>query len=226
MKKTVACCLFSIILLLPISSLAKKKKYRFGEIKGENSVLLINFQINDLFQKKVIQGLQKGMTAAIEYQIQLWKERPHWADQLVAEEIIRMKVNFDNWERRYVLDTPQEEPRLLNEDRIRERCSQLNDFPLAPLEKLEPGSRYTVAVKTILQPMSVESYQEIKRWLTGEVKEINPKAIKSSKSPGKKAGNWLLGLVLNLTGFGDRIITAKSAVFTWRDGAVVFDKER
>jgi len=226
MKKIVACCLFSIILLLPISGLAKKKKHHFGEIKGEKGVLLINFQINDLFQKKVIQGLQKGMTAAIEYQIQLWKERPHWADQLVAEEIIRMKVNFDNWERRYVLDTPREEPRLLNEDRIREQCSQLIDFPLAPLEKLVPGSKYTVAVKAILQPMSIESYQEIKRWLAGEVKEINPKAIKSSKSPGKKAGNWLLGLVLNLTGFGDRVITAKSSVFTWRDGAVVFDKKR
>ena len=214
------------LLLLPVSSLGKKKRYHFGEIKGANGSLVINFQINDLFSKEVIQGLQKGMTAAIEYQIQLWKERPHWADQLVAEELIRMKVSYDNWERRYILDTPKEGPRLLNEDKIRERCSQLTDFAIAPLEKLIQGSRYSVAVKAILQPMSVESYQEIKRWLSGEVKELNPKAIKSSKSPGRKAGNWLLGLVLNLTGFGDRVITAKSPVFSWADGTVVFDKTR
>ena len=177
-------------------------------------------------KKEIIQGLQKGMTAALEYQVQLWKQRPHWADQLISEKIIRMKVSFDNWERRYVLDRPREDVRLLTEDRIKEQCSRLVNFPLSSQENLETGSRYIVTIKVVLQPMSVENYQEIKRWLAGEVREINPKAISSSKAPGKKAGNWLLGLVLNLTGFGDRIITAKSATFTWNESDVVFEEEK
>jgi len=226
MKRFYSSCIFLLIILLPISGLAKKRKFRFGEIKIENGSLLINFEVNDLMKKEIIQGLQKGMTAALEYQVQLWKQRPHWADQLISEKIIRMKVSFDNWERRYVLDRPREDVRLLTEDRIKEKCSKLVDFPLSSQENLETGSRYIVAIKVVLQPMSVENYQEIKRWLAGEVREINPKAISSSKSPGKKAGNWLLGLVLNLIGFGDRIITAKSAAFTWNESAVVFEEEK
>ena len=206
-----------ILLLLPFTGVGKEKKYRFGEIRIQDDALIVNFEVYDLFSDEVLHGLQKGMTAALEYQIQLWKQRPHWVDQLVTEEFVRMKVNFDNWEKRYVLTTPQEEPRLMNEDRIRQRCSQLVDFPLTSADMLSDGSQYTIAVKVILRPMSVENYQEIKRWLAGEVKELNPKAIRRSKSPGKKAGNWLLGLVLNLTGFGDRIITAKSPPFQWRE---------
>ena len=173
----------------------------------------------------MLQGLQKGMTAAIEYQIQIWKERPRWVDQLLAERIIRMKVNFDQWEKRYVLATRPEERQFMTEDRIRERCSRLVDIPFVPAAKLSIGDQYVIAVKIVLQPMSVENYQEIRRWLAGEMKEINPKAIRTTKSPGKKAGNWLLGLILNLTGFGDRVITAKSPSFIWKNESVIFENE-
>lgn len=224
MKRKISCIVL-ILLLLPFTSIGKEKKYRFGEIRIQGDALVVNFEVYDLFSSEVLQGLQKGMTAALEYQIQLWRQRPHWVNQLVTEEFVRMKVSFDNWEKRYVLTTPQEGPRLMNEDRIRQRCSQLVDLPLTSTEMLSDGSQYTIAVKVILRPMSVENYQEIKRWLAGEVKELNPKAIRTSKSPGKKAGNWLLGLVLNLTGFGDRIITAKSPPFQWREGSIVIQDE-
>ena len=137
-----------------------------------------------------------------------------------------MKVNYDNWERRYFLTTGDGQRRLLNEDRIRQRCSELTNFPIAPLEKLEPGARYTIAIRVILQPMSVENYEEIKDWLAGQVKELHPKTLTTAKSPGKKAGNWLLDFVLNLTGFGDRVITAKSPAFTWKEGSAVPEEER
>ena len=147
-------------------------------------------------------------------------------NQLVAEQIVRMKVSFDNWEKRYAVVTRDEEPRLLNEDRVREQCSELTNFRVAPLSKLEEESKYTITVKVVMQPMSMESYQEIKRWLAGEVKELNPKAIKSTKSPGRKAGDWLVGLVLNLTGFGDRVITAKGPAFHWKEGSFILEEGR
>ena len=224
MKRIPVWCIF-LMSLVPLCGLASEKNYRFGQISIEKDTLKINFQVFDLFNKEMLQGLQKGMTAAIEYQIQIWRERPRWVDQLIAERIIRRKVNFDQWEKRYVLATSPEEQQFMSEHRIRERCSQLVDIPIVPSSKLTIGDQYIIAMKIVIQPMSVENYQEIRRWLAGEVKEINPKAIRTTKSPGKKAGNWLLGLVLNLTGFGDRIITAKSPSFVWQDEAVTFDNE-
>ena len=218
-------CLILILIFLPSPFSAKDKKFRFGQIRIEENALIINFEVYDLFPREVIEGLQKGMTAALEYEIQLWKQRPRWVDQMVSEKIVRMKVSYDNWEKRFLLATPKEEPRFMNIDRIRQRCSRLNDFVLAQASELDPGGQYTIIIKTTLRPMSVENYDEIRRWLAGEVKELNPKAISSARAPGKKAGNWLLGLVLNLTGFGDRILTAKSDPFFWRDGVVVQENQ-
>ena len=219
MKRT-AVWIIIILLLIPLSALPKGKKYRFGQVREENGNLLINFEIRDLMNQDVLLGLQKGMTAAIEYQIQLWDESPRWANRLVAEQIRRLKISYDAWERRYVVFRPGIDPEIMNEDRVIRECSELIDFNLASVNLLEPDGSYTIAIRLVLQPMSVENVEEIRRWLSGEVKQINPKAITDSENPGKKAGNWFMGLVLNLTGFGDKVITAKSPPFNWKEGTV------
>ena len=218
MKKTVIWILL-LILCLPTLGSAKEKKYRFGPIRERDGWLLMNFQVFDLINQDLIHGLQKGMTAALEFQIQLWDERPRLMKRLIAEEFVRMKVNYDTWDRRYVVHTPAGEPQRLQEDQMRRQCSELIDLPIAELDNMEPDGRYSLAIRVLLQPMSVENYEEIKRWLSGEVRQINPKSVKSAE-PGKKAGDWLMGLILNLTGLGDRVITAKSPPFSWREGTV------
>ena len=216
---------FVLTLLIPNSGLPRGKNYRSGEFKIENGQLLANFHVRDLLNTDVIKALQKGMTAAVEYEVQIWRDRSGWVNQLVVENRFRMKVSYDAWERRFILAERRGEYRLMNEDRVREKCSELIDFPLTPVENLDENGRYFVTVKVVLQPMSVESYNEIKRWLAGEVKELHPKAIKQTRDPGKKAGDWLMGLVLNLTGFGDRVINAKSASFTWENGQIILPAE-
>lgn len=225
MKRIIASILIFLFVLTGSLS-AKGKKYRFNNVRIENEAIAFDLQIINFIDQDVLKGLRKGMTAGIEFNVQLWKIRPRWADHLVAEQIVRMKLNFDTWERRYVLVTRDQPPQLLNEEEIRTRCSRLVNFSLADAGELERNSRYFIAVKAVLTPMSMENYQEIKGWLAGEVRQIDPKAIGTAKEPGKKAGNWLLGLVLNLTGFGDRIVSAKSPVFGLREGALVYEKER
>ncbi len=224
MRKKYICGIISFLLLLPISGLTKEKKYIFGEIKGQNDYLVVNFELINFLNRDILNGLQKGLTAGIEYQLQLWKENQHWVDQLIAEKTFRVKVSFDNWERRYVLTTGEGKSIFLNEEMLKQRCSKLTNFRLSPLSKLKSGKRYRITVRVVLQPMSVENYQEVKRWLAGEIKELKPKALKPSRSPVKKAGNWLLGLVLNLTGFGDQVVTAKSPAFYWQNGSVILEK--
>jgi hypothetical protein len=135
-----------------------------------------------------------------------------------------MKVGFDNWERRYVLFLSDGTVKLVNEDGVWEHCAKLNGFPLVDAEKLEPDRRYKITIKITFQPISLENVQEIQRWLSGEAKEINPKAIRATKSPLKKAGDWMLGLVVNLTGFGDKVFLAESPFFLWQNGDVVVEK--
>lgn len=202
------------------AGVTKGKKYRFGRIITSEGLLLFDFEVRDLMTKEILNGLRKGMTAALEYQIQLWQER-QWVNRLAAEELLRMKVSYDTWEERYIVDMVGGDPQRFNEDDLKAFCSELVEFPVANADELDQDAEYTIAVKIILQPLSVDSYREIRQWLSGEVRQLNPKKITSTQEPGKKAGNWLLGLVLNLTGFGDRVITAKSDRFQLTGGSVV-----
>ena len=210
-------------LLLPAHALTKDKKCDVDNIHQEHGYLVADIHVRNLFDEEILKGLRRGMTAAVEYQVQLWKERPHWVNRFVSERIIRMKVGFDTWEQRYLIITQAEEPIRTNEDGVRQRCSHLEAFQVAPLEDMKQGDRYILAVKIILRPMTVENVQEIKRWLAGEVEEFSPKDL--SKSSGKKVGDRLLGLVATLTGFGDRVITAKSPVFRLDEEEIILEGE-
>ena len=218
-------CLFVLFLVFSSPGLTKEKQYQFRNILIEDSVLVFDFELLDLFNEDILKGLRRGMTAAIEYRIQLWEERRHWFDRMVIEKTIRMKIGYDNWERGYVLMRPGEPPVLLSEEHMLERCSRHEGFHIIELDHLVAGNRYTIVVKIVLHPMSVDNYKEIKRWLTGEVQELDPKALKSSESPDEQAGDWLMGLVLNLTGFGDRVTTAKGPTFWLENNVVIIEKE-
>ena len=204
---------------------AKETQYRFSEIRNKNGNLVFTFQIKDFITKDVLEGLQKGMTAAVEFQIQLWRARRNWMDKLVTDKFMRMRIVYDNWEKRYIVSTQQDEEIRMNEDGVRRYCSELVEYELEPLSSLRQDKQYYIGVRAVLQPLSIENVEGIKRWLTGEVKDLNPKAIKSTKSVGKKAGDWLLDVVLNLTGFGDRLIEGKSRPFMVNDNVVVQEED-
>jgi hypothetical protein len=223
--KNIRLHLIIILFFIPVLVSGKGEKASFGEIKVIDGNLVVNLRLIDFLNEEVFRGIRKGMTAGIEFHVQLWQDRRRWADKLIEEKYSRMKVSFDNWERRYLLSLPKTKPVLLNEERIKESCSQLVDLPLAPVEKFNPEHKYAITVRVILQPLSVENYQEIRQWLAGEVKELDPKSIKPSASSGKKAGNWFLGLILNLTGFGDRVTSVKSRKFQVVTDTVVYEKK-
>ncbi|HEX9935233.1 MAG TPA: DUF4390 domain-containing protein [bacterium] len=218
--------LIAAFCLLPFSGWPKGQNWRFNEIHVKDGRLRIHFYIGTLFNRDVFSSLHKGMTAAVEYQVQLWKEQVHWADQLVAEEFCRMKIAYDGWEKRYAITFRDGSVVLVNEDGVWEHCAKLNGYPILDAEKLEPNRRYRIVIKVTFQPMSIENVQDIKRWLSGEAEGLPSSEPSTSKAPLKKAGDWMLGLVVNLSGFGDKVVIAKSPPFLWQDGSVSVEKEK
>ena len=83
--------------------MGKEEKFEYHFIKIENDSLVFNFEVNNLFSEVIVEGLNKGMTTVLEYKIQLWKKRSLWIDKLVAEDILRFKINFDIWSKRYIV---------------------------------------------------------------------------------------------------------------------------
>lgn len=203
-----------LLLCIPCLSWGKKPEYRFSNIHLDQGTIRTDFDVRGLFPDDVINGIQKGMTAALEYQVQLWKKRPHWIDVQISQKIFRMKISYDHWQKGYVLARKDTTLESVSEDTLIQKYSRLRNFLVVNEDNLEQDRQYYIAVKIIMRPMTIDNYDEIRRWLSGEFREIHPGKI-ASPSAGKKVGDWFFGVVRNVTGFGDRVIMAKSRPFKY-----------
>lgn len=222
MKKYFLSILF-IFLLISILQAASKKVI-IDSVNVDAETLLLNFHVENVIDEKVAEGLQKGLTSTIEYQVQLWEKKGGLINSLVIQRDIRMKVFFDNWENKYVIMSA-EEKRLTNSlETVGEKCSQIHNFEIAPLKQFKGDNDYFFTVKMILRPLSIENYQEIKHWLSGKAKSFNLKDLDDTDQQEKKLKGGLLKMFLSLTGFGDKVISGKSSDFKIIDGNVSWGK--
>jgi hypothetical protein len=218
--------LLCLLMVFSASANAKQKAYRFESILIENDSLRMDFTVDSVFNRDIFRGLKKGMTAGLEYQVQLWEKRSGWFDMAVAECGIRMKIGYDNWDRKFTVMQLDQTTRFANEEDAGRHCSRLTHFWITGKDQIKPKRQYRIFVRVVFQPMSIENVEEIKRWLSGKVDDLNAKSIKRSKSPLKSAGDWLLGFVVNVSGFGDREFTAESPEFALENGVVAIREEK
>jgi len=203
---------------------AAGKKLVIDSIKVNLEMLVLNFHVDEIIDDKVSEGLRKGLTSTIEYQIQLWEKKGGVINNLVAQQAIRMKIFFDNWENKYVI-LSQEERRLTNSlETVKEKCSLIQNVEMIPLSQLKSDNKYFFTVKLALRPLSMENYQEIKHWLSGKAKDFNLKNIDDTQEQEKKFKGGLLKMFLTLTGFGDRVISGQCNDFKIQQGEIIWMK--
>jgi hypothetical protein len=218
--KTAALFIFSITPLMR----AEEVCVRIDTLYVESQTLIGDLCIRHLMDKKTIKGLEKGMTAVIEYRMQIWREQNRWMKSLIYERFRRMKINYNHWERKYQIYLHNDKSRLLEETDLIVYCQEVRAFKIVDIQMLTEGERYRVVAQVLFKPMSMENIRELKRWLSGEADKFNPHDIKISKSPWKKAGDWLLNVFVNLSGFGDRIFTDKTPFFYRVDNRILLEE--
>lgn len=219
-------CLLTIIFIIVSIGLlqAANKRVVIDTVKINSEILMVDFHVDEIVDDKVAEGLQKGLTSTIEYQVELWEKRGGLINHLAAEQDVRMKVFYDNWEHKYVILT-HEERRLTNSlETVKEKCSQVQGLEIFPIEKLKENNRYFLNIKVILRPLSIENYQEIKHWLSGKAKNFKLDDLGDTEKQEKKLKGGLLKMFLALTGFGDRVISGKCDDFTIENGQIVWKK--
>jgi len=212
-------------LLLVIHQLhGATRRVLVDSVKIKSEVLLVDFTIDGIIDQKTAEGLQKGLTSTIEYQVQLWEKRSGWFNSLIAEQDVRMKVLFDNWEKKYVILSAEESRLTSSLETVREKCSQMQNIDIVPISKLKKNKKYFITVKAILRPFSVENYQEIKNWLSGQAKNLDLEKLDDTEKQEKRFKGGLLKMFLALTGFGDRVITGKSSDFKIEQNNIIWIK--
>lgn len=218
-------CLIIIFIIVSISLLqAANTRVVIDSVKVNAGSLMLSFHVDEIIDEKVAEGLLKGLTSTIEYQIELWEKRGGLFNHLVTQQEIRMKVFFDNWEHKYVIMSAEEKRLTSSIETVREKCSQIQNYLVIPIGKLKNKKSYFFNVKVILRPLSMENYQEIKHWLSGRAKNFKLDELDDTEKQEKKLKGGLLKMFLALTGFGDRVISGKSDNFTIQEGAILWKK--
>ena len=222
MKKLILTLLFIFSLLQFLQ--AADRKVLIDSVKVGSNILQIDFTVDGIIDQKVAEGLRQGLVSTIVYQIHLWEKRSGWINNLVTQEYVRMKVFFDNWENKFVIMSAEEKRLTSALETVREKCSQISNVEIITVDKLKSEKKYFFTVKTILRPLSVENYQDIKNWLSGKAKNLDLKNLDDTEQQEKKFKGGLLKMFLALTGFGDRVISGQSDEFSIHENMINWGK--
>jgi len=214
MKKGVT--LFFCIVLMSSGAYAKKSKTGcyFDTLYTDKSTVEFDFNATHLIDKQLLEGLQQGLTATVEYRVQLWRRNRYLPDTIEKERIRRMKIGYDRWQKSYQLTEPGDNVSSYSERGIIQKCGSLQKFCFSQPGLLETGREYRIIIRVIVRKMSLENYQEVKTWLQGRAEDIDLKKIRPDKKAGKKATGWFMNALFTVTGFGDKVVTGKSRWFT------------
>lgn len=214
-----------LFMMVPCSFLlAKRPVILYDSLRIEGQLIIVSLHIDDMFDEQIIQGLRKGMTAAVEYRVQIWHDKRRWVKSIILERYKRIKINFDQWEKKFRVTYKGDENRLFEESDLIQYCRELKDFTIGDADLLSKDEHYRVMTLVRISPMSVENITELKHWLSGEAENLDTDDLRVSKSPIKKTGDWLLRIMIDLTGFGDRMITGKSPAFYFINGQLLFEE--
>ncbi len=220
MKK--AGILFIFLLLVFSSLFGANGRIVIDSVWVKFDYVTVGFHANQVIDAKIAEGLRKGRTCTLEYRIQLWGKKSGLLNQMVTEYYFPMKVYFDFWENKFVILTPEEKRLTPSIETVRTKCTEITAFEGIPLVQFNRDMEYTFVVELIIRPLSVQNYQEIKNWLSGEAKHLN---LKDADKQAKGFGTRLLRMLMALTGFGDRVISARSSSFQIQDGTLIFTQK-
>jgi hypothetical protein len=192
-------------------------------LRIEGNDFVIDFHVDSLLNQNLLAGMRRGLTSSAQFRVQLWRKRGLWfGSTLLAQRQYEIKSTYDQWEQKYVLITPGEKRLTSKVDLMRQRWEQHHGVALVEAAKLHPSRQHFVTIELQIEPVSKETLNEIRGWLAGEGKSLPQDSTDASGDKNRKdAPDRFLEMIVNLTGFGKRVISMKSEMFQLTAGGEI-----
>jgi hypothetical protein len=209
-------------------SLAQETRVVIDSLRLQESHLVVDFHADSLLTRHLLNGMQRGLTSAAQFRVQLWRKRSRWfGSTLLVERHYEVKSTYDQWEQKYVIVTAAERRLTSALDLVRSWWEQHRGLTLIEAKELHPVRRHFLTIELVVEPVSKESLNEIRGWLAGEVKPSSKQDSTGAtqEKESKDVPDRLLNFLVNVTGFGKRVITVQSENF-WitASGEIVWEK--
>lgn len=222
-------CRFFIFIFLSwfyVASYAQEARITIDSLQIEASRLLIDFHVDSLLTQQLISGMQRGITSSARFRVQLWRKSGWLFNALTAEREFQVKSTFEPWESKYFVQMAGERRLTKSLDIVRNSWERHRRLVVADSTQLSTRARYYIVIEIVLEPVSRESLQEIRGWLSGEVKGMRSQDSTEAVSPPQASGlrSRVFDTVVDLTGFGAHVMSVKSKYFQLdQNGGIVFE---
>jgi len=163
----VALSVIAALLLTSTSAAAQERVvFKRGRFLEQGKLLSVTAGFREMFSSKMKRRLRSGFATTVVMWVYLYRKSD---GQPISGSVRTLRAVYDLWEERYVLRMQDHRGtrhvRLRSEKKVVDRLTSLWRFPIADLRQIKPGTKYFVAVRAEVNPMSEELLSEVRRWL-------------------------------------------------------------
>lgn len=175
--RVIALCLLSLLVARAAAAQdddgdISPRRMGFAE-RGKHLVLTTSF--TDLFDRAAFDRLSSGFVATVVVRIYIYRKSD--TQTPVTLVLLKLEVVYDPWDDVYQFRSrgPLGEKQLRTRSRAQavRLLTELDEMPIAPLDRLPIGPHHFVAMVVELNPISPELLAEVRRWLSRPAAETS-----------------------------------------------------
>jgi hypothetical protein len=146
---------------------AQEPEERKTGVARRDGRLLVSLGLQDLFKAQDAQRLLSGFTSRVLVRVAVFRvDQP----EPVAQSMRHTEIVYDLWDekfrvRRFEAGGKMETRTAATASEAIDLSTALTAFPIAALDRLEPGVTYRLSVRADLNPISQELLADVRRWL-------------------------------------------------------------
>ncbi|MBI5838006.1 MAG: DUF4390 domain-containing protein [Candidatus Eisenbacteria bacterium] len=167
-----------------------------------------DFSLLHALEGRTHDDLRHGRPLTFLYTVELWRERSHWFDALIASRTLEVRLRYDPWQEIYaVAGLGPDIRQYLTAEEAEAGVSRHVHLKTAPLDKLQDENRYYLVIRADIKTLTLHDLTEVEGWLRGEVQ------AESDKGGGLGIARSLMRVMLGVSGLGDRSVVLRSEPF-------------
>jgi hypothetical protein len=176
----------------------------------DSGFLVFDLLLEGAFDEGQEQTLLEGFPTHMTYTVELWRDRGMWFDRLELSRTLTIKVTYDLWAERFVVQLRKDHlSRFQTIDEVEVATCVLPELKLVAIEELDPSKSYYVSASARLRPLTIEELGELEDWLSGERRSGDREGGGVLSIP-----KYLVRMLLGSAGVTERSTLTKSETFS------------
>ncbi len=158
----------------------------------------------------MLETIERGLPATVNYEIELWRSRSSWFDALEASRFLSYRVSYDIIEGRYECAIGARVRRFDSLEALKNSLLKRTGIRVADMADLDGGKSYYFSIRAKVILVELEQVREVEAWLDGKIP-----GEKEEGGAGAILGvpEKLFGFLAGIAGFGDEQIETRSVSF-------------